>query len=78
MYCMRVRERESEMNGLPRIWVCNGMYSGRGRDRVAGTAVRPGGPSTLLEELTRVGIHVSMHKGCILYDSHPRISLRRT
>lgn len=40
------RARERDERSLSRMWVCNGMCSGRGRDRVAGTAVRPRGPST--------------------------------
>lgn len=40
------RAREQDERSLSRMWMYNGMCSGRGRDRVAGTAVRPRGPST--------------------------------
>lgn len=45
---------ERETDDLSMMWVCNGMCSGRGRDRVAGTAVRPRGPSTPHGRRTRV------------------------
>lgn len=49
------------------MWVCNGMCSGRGRDRVAGTAVRPRGPSTPHGARTHVCTRERAHAGLAVY-----------